>query len=126
MFKDSPAFSGFSVDDVATAKAFYGDTLGVEVTEENGMLRLHLGSGATVLVYPKPNHEPATYTVLNFPTADVESAVDALTARGVGFERYEGMPDIDEKGIYRGQGPTIAWFRDPAGNTLSVIDQAGM
>jgi catechol 2,3-dioxygenase-like lactoylglutathione lyase family enzyme len=126
MFKDSRAFSGFSVDDIAKAKAFYGDTLGVEVTEANGMLQLHLGSGATVLVYPKPNHEPATYTVLNFPTADVEAAVDALTARGVQFEHYKEMPEIDEKGIHRGPGPKIAWFRDPAGNTLSVIDEAGM
>jgi catechol 2,3-dioxygenase-like lactoylglutathione lyase family enzyme len=125
MFKDSPAFSGFSVNDVAAAKAFYRDTLGVDVTEDNGMLQLRLGSGATVLIYPKPNHEPATYTVLNFPTADVEAAVDELAARGVHCEQYEGMPGQDAKGILRGQGPTIAWFRDPSGNTLSVIEGTG-
>jgi catechol 2,3-dioxygenase-like lactoylglutathione lyase family enzyme len=125
MFKDSQAFSGFSVNDLAAAKAFYRDTLGVDVTEDNGMLQLRLGSGATVLVYPKPNHEPATYTVLNFPTADVEAAVDELATRGVHCEHYEQMHGQDAKGILRGQGPTIAWFRDPAGNTLSVIEGTG-
>ena len=127
LFKDSKAFSGFSVDDVAKAKTFYGDTLGVEVTEADGMLTLHLGSGATVLVYPKPDHEPASFTVLNFPVDDIEAAVDALAERGVQFEHYEGTDlQTDPKGIFRGGGPLIAWFTDPAGNVLSVIDNAGM
>jgi catechol 2,3-dioxygenase-like lactoylglutathione lyase family enzyme len=120
MFSQTKAFSGFSVDDMQKAKSFYQDTLGVKVSEENGMLQLHLGSGAAVLVYPKENHAPATFTILNFPVPDVEKAVDELTARGVTFERYEGF-DQDEKGIMRGQGPDIAWFKDPAGNVLSVI-----
>lgn len=120
MFKHTSAFSGFSVDDIPAAKSFYGDLLGLQVSEENGMLRLHIAGARPVLVYPKSNHIPATYTVLNFPVADVEGAVDALTAHGVRFEHYGGM-NLDEKGIMRGQGPTIAWFRDPAGNILSVI-----
>ena len=127
MLKDSKAFSGFSVDDVARAKTFYGDALGLEVSEANGMLTLHLGSGGTVLVYPKPNHTPATFTVLNFPVDDIEAAVDALTERGVQFEHYEGSDlKTDAKGIFRGGGPLIAWFSDPAGNVLSVVDNAGM
>jgi catechol 2,3-dioxygenase-like lactoylglutathione lyase family enzyme len=124
MFKDSKAFSGFSVDDIPAAKAFYSDTLGVDVAEEDGMLHLHLGSGATVLVYPKPNHTPATFTVLNFPVEDVDRAVTELAARGIRFEHYEGM-EIDDKGVFRGGGPLIAWFTDPAGNVLSVIEAAG-
>ncbi|MFL6075882.1 MAG: VOC family protein [Mycobacteriales bacterium] len=127
MFGDTKAFSGFSVDDVPAAKQFYEGTLGLRVTETNGMLQLHLGpdgTAGTVLVYPKPNHTPATYTVLNFPVEDVEAAVDALAARGVRMARYEGMPQ-DGKGIMRGsetgQGPDIAWFTDPAGNVLSVL-----
>lgn len=120
MFRDSHAFSGFSTDDVPTAKAFYADVLGLDVDEENGMLTLKLAGGGRVLVYPKPNHEPATFTVLNLPVDDVEAAVDALVAKGVTFERYEGM-DQDGKGIMRGNGPDIAWFKDPAGNVLSVI-----
>ena len=101
MLKDSKAFSGFSVDDIPKAKTFYGDTLGVEVSEANGMLTLHLGSGGTVLVYPKPNHEPASFTVLNFPVDDIEAAVDALAERGVQFERYEAADlETDEKGIH--------------------------
>ncbi len=124
MFKDTKAFSGFSVDDVAKAKAFYGDTLGLDVTEANGMLTLHLAGGADVLVYPKGSqHTPASYTMLNFPVADVDKAVDELTAKGVQFEHYD-YPDLktDAKGIARGGGPTIAWFKDPAGNILSVLD----
>jgi catechol 2,3-dioxygenase-like lactoylglutathione lyase family enzyme len=124
MFGDTKAFSGFSVDDVPAAKQFYERTLGLRVTEMNGMLQLHLGTGGNVLVYPKPNHAPATYTVLNFPVEDVDAAVDALAARGVRMARYEGMPQ-DDKGIMRGsetgQGPDIAWFTDPAGNVLSVL-----
>jgi predicted enzyme related to lactoylglutathione lyase len=123
MFKDTHAFSGFSADDIPRAKQFYGGTLGLNVTDEMGGLALHLGSGANVFIYPKDNHVPATFTVLNFPVADVEQAVDQLTEAGVTFERYEGF-DQDEKGIARGgDGPTIAWFKDPAGNILSVLDQ---
>jgi catechol 2,3-dioxygenase-like lactoylglutathione lyase family enzyme len=123
MFKDTKAFSGFSVDDIPRAKQFYGETLGLDVSEEHGMLFLHLGGGATVLAYPKENHEPASFTILNFPVPDVEEAVDRLTAAGVPFEHYEGELGTDEKGIFRGEGPTIAWFKDPAGNILSVLDQ---
>jgi catechol 2,3-dioxygenase-like lactoylglutathione lyase family enzyme len=121
VFKDSKAFSGFSVNDIAAARDFYATTLGLEITEANGRLNLHLGSGGTVLVYPKPNHQPATYTVLNFPVADIEAAVDGLTERGVRFQRYDGMP-TDDRGIFRGGGPLIAWFTDPAGNVLSVLE----
>jgi catechol 2,3-dioxygenase-like lactoylglutathione lyase family enzyme len=124
MFKDSKAFSGFSVDDVPRAKQFYGETLGLDVSDdEMGGLALHLGSGADVFLYPKDNHVPATFTVLNFPVEDVDEAVDRLAAAGVSFERYEGF-EQDEKGIARGgedRGPTIAWFKDPAGNILSVL-----
>jgi catechol 2,3-dioxygenase-like lactoylglutathione lyase family enzyme len=123
MFQKSKAFSGFSVDDLAAAKAFYGDTLGVALEETNGMLNLHLGGGGVVLIYPKPNHTPATFTVLNFPVDDVERAVDELTAKGVQFEHYEGEMATDAKGIMRGQGPLIAWFKDPAGNIVSVLQQ---
>jgi catechol 2,3-dioxygenase-like lactoylglutathione lyase family enzyme len=122
MFKDTQAFSGFSVDDIPRAKEFYGETLGLNVSEEYGMLQLRLATGATVLVYPKENHEPASFTILNFPVADVEDAVDRLTQAGVPFEHYEGELQTDEKGIMRGNGPTIAWFRDPAGNILSVLE----
>jgi catechol 2,3-dioxygenase-like lactoylglutathione lyase family enzyme len=123
MFKNAKAFSGFSVDDIPAAREFYGTTLGLEVTDVEDMLDVTLGSGAHVLIYPKPNHEPATYTILNFPVADVDAAVDDLMSRGVAFERYDA-PDLktDEKGIFRGQGPTIAWFRDPAGNILAVLE----
>ena len=122
MFKDTKAFSGFSVDDIPRAKQFYGETLGLNVTDEMGGLALHLGGGGNVYVYPKDNHVPATFTILNFPVADVEAAVDHLTEAGVSFERYDGI-ESDEKGIHRGEGPTIAWFKDPAGNILSVLDQ---
>jgi catechol 2,3-dioxygenase-like lactoylglutathione lyase family enzyme len=121
MFDSSDAFSGFSVDDVQKAQRFYGETLGMTVSEVNGLLRLTVANGGQVLVYPKPNHEPATFTVLNFPVSDVESAVDDLTARGVTFQRYDGF-DQDDKGIFRGGGPLIAWFTDPAGNVLSVVE----
>ena len=123
MLTDSPAFSGFAVPDVEVARRFYAGTLGllVDVGEAmGGMLTLHLGSGADVLVYGEPDHAPATCTVLNFPVADVERTVDELAARGVRFERYEGL-DQDDKGIARGQGPDIAWFTDPAGGILSVL-----
>ena len=122
MFASTKAFSGFSVDDIPAARDFYGGTLGLDVTEDNGMLHLHLGGGGTVLVYPKGEaHVPAEFTVLNFPVQDIDGAVDALTAAGVTLERYPRMPDPDAKGIYRGMGPDIAWFRDPAGNVLSVL-----
>lgn len=122
MLGRSKAFSGFSVDDLPRAKAFYGRTLGLEVDESDGFLTLRLAGGATVLIYPKRRHVPATYTVLNFPVDDVDAAVDELTQRGVRFERYS-QPDLktDDKGISRG-GPTIAWFKDPAGNILSVLE----
>src|ERR687894_551807 len=121
MFGDVKAFSGFAADDVEKVRGFYADTLGVRTTEENGLLTLHLAGGERpTLIYPKPDFTPATYTILNFPVEDVEAAVDELTSRGVEFERYDGMGQ-DEKGIMRGQGPDIAWFRDPAGNILSVL-----
>ena len=122
MFRDTKAFSGFAVPDIAAAKAFYGDTLGIDLTEENGMLTLHLAGGRDTIVYPKPDHVPATYTILNFPVDDVEATVDELTARGVEFEKYEGEDfATDAKGIMRQGGPLIAWFTDPAGNILSVL-----
>lgn len=121
--RNSKAFSGFSVDDVAKAKAFYGDKLGLEVTEDNGMLDLTLGNGAHVLAYPKGDaHEPASFTILNFPVPDVPAAVDELTAAGITFERYEGHGQ-DERGVAHNGGPLIAWFKDPAGNILSVIEE---
>jgi catechol 2,3-dioxygenase-like lactoylglutathione lyase family enzyme len=123
MFGTTKAFSGFSVNDVAAAKAFYGDTLGLRVSEEHGMLTLHIAGDRDILVYPKPNHTPAAYTILNFPVDDIERAVDELVARGVTFERYEGMGQ-DDKGINRAGGPPIAWFTDPAGNILSVLQSA--
>jgi catechol 2,3-dioxygenase-like lactoylglutathione lyase family enzyme len=124
VLQDSPAFSGFSVDDIARARAFYAETLGLDVSEENGMLMLGLRSGGRVLMYPKEDHTPATYTVLNFPVPDIEAAVEWLTARGVAFERYEGTPlETDARGIFRGGGPLIAWFTDPAGNVLSVLQE---
>lgn len=121
MFRDSHAFSGFSTNDIGAAQRFYAETLGLEVTEENGMLTLHLADGGRVLIYPKDNHEPATYTVLNFPVSDIGAAVDALSAAGVELERYPGA-NQDERGINRDQGPAIAWFTDPAGNVLSVLE----
>ena len=123
MFRENHAFSGFSVDDIQKAKAFYSKTLGLDVSEENGMLRLKIANGSQVLVYPKENHEPATFTVLNFPVDDVEAAVDELTRRGVRFEIYD-YPGLktDEKGVARDMGPPIAWFKDPAGNIFSVLE----
>ncbi len=120
MFRTSPAFSGFSSNDVAKAREFYGRTLGLDVTEESGILTLHLAGGGRVVIYPKPNHEPATFTVLNFPVDDIDVAVDRLIAAGIVLERYEGL-DQDERGIARAYPPPIAWFKDPAGNILSVI-----
>ena len=124
MLENTKAFSGFSVDDIPRAKQFYGDTLGLKVTEEDGMLTLHIAGDRPTLVYPKGDaHEPASFTILNFPVADIEAAVDGLAERGVNFERYSGSEmQTDEKGIFRGGGPLIAWFKDPAGNVLSVIE----
>ncbi len=125
MFSNSAAFSGFSVDDIPRARQFYGDTLGLEVSEENDILTLHLASGATVIAYPKGDqHEPASFTILNFPVPSVETAVQELTDRGIEFEHYEGTAtETDELGVFRGGGPLIAWFKDPAGNVLSVIEE---
>lgn len=123
MLESSAAFSGFAVDDPEAAKRFYGETLGLEVSEENGLLTIHIAGGPDILVYPKPDHEPANFTILNFPVDDIEAAVDGLAERGVRFERYEGM-EADERGIFRGGGPDIAWFKDPAGNVLSVLQNS--
>ena len=125
--RKSPAFSGFSTDNIRQAKKFYEETLGLVVEEgDMGMLTLKLSGGTNVFIYPKPNHAPATYTVLNFPVDDIEATVDELNSKGIKFERYDkAVPDLeaDEKGIYRGDGPTIAWFKDPAGNILSVLEE---
>jgi len=123
MFAKTKAFSGFSVDDRGAAKTFYGETLGLDVSEEHGLLMLHIAGGGDIVVYPKPNHTPATFTILNFPVDDIDRAVDGLTERGVRFEHYDGA-EQDEKGISRGElGPPIAWFTDPAGNILAVLQQ---
>ena len=125
MLADTKAYSGFAVDDLQQAREFYGETLGLRtsvVDEELGLLMLHLAGDRDTLVYLKPDYTPATYTILNFPVDDVEKAVDELAARGVRFERYDGF-DQDEKGIHRTEGPYIAWFKDPAGNVLSVLQE---
>jgi catechol 2,3-dioxygenase-like lactoylglutathione lyase family enzyme len=123
MFGQSKAFSGFSVDDVEKAREFYGETLGIGTSVDHGLLTLELEGGARpTLVYPRPNHTPAEYTILNFPVDDIESAVDELSAKGVRFEHYEGFVQ-DERGIMREEGPYIAWFKDPAGNVLSVLQE---
>ena len=121
MLRDTKAFSGFSVNDIPAARNFFGETLGLNVSEEHAMLVLHIAGGNDIFVYPKETHSPATYTILNFPVEDVDRAVEELTARRVRFERYDGF-DQDEKGIARDSaGPSIAWFTDPAGNILSVL-----
>jgi predicted enzyme related to lactoylglutathione lyase len=125
MFKDTHAFSGFSVNDIQKAKEFYSQTLGLEVSEMHGLLNLHIAGGSNILIYPKPNHTPATFTILNFPVDNIEKAVDKLTKRGVRFQVYnEKDLKTDEKGIFRGGGPLIAWFKDPAGNILSVLEES--
>ena len=123
MLKDAPAYSGFSTDDIAKEKDFYAGTLGLDVTEENGMLTVHLAGGHNVLIYPKDNHEPATFTVLNFPVDDIDATVARLKDAGVEFEHYGPEAGQDEQGISRGYGPPIAWFKDPAGNILSVLQE---
>jgi predicted enzyme related to lactoylglutathione lyase len=123
MLEASKAFSGFSVDNLEKAKQFYGEILEQNVSEEHGMLNLHLSGGGDVIIYPKPNHEPATFTVLNFPVDNIDEAVERLNKSGVKFEQYEGEIKTDEKGIHRDdRGPAIAWFKDPAGNILSVLE----
>jgi catechol 2,3-dioxygenase-like lactoylglutathione lyase family enzyme len=123
MFSKTKAFSGFAVPDIEAARAFYADTLGIRTTEEHGLLTLHLEGGERpTLIYPKPDHTPADYTILNFPVDDIEAAVDQLVERGVTFKRYDGM-EQDERGIMRAGGPFIAWFTDPAGNVLSVLQE---
>ncbi|MBA3568678.1 MAG: VOC family protein [Pyrinomonadaceae bacterium] len=127
MLKESKAFSSFSVDDLKTAKEFYGQKLGLEVSETNEGLGLQVTGGGEIFIYPKANHIPATFTVLNFSVDDIDQAVDELGGRGVQFESYEGEMKTDKKGIFRGaargEGPNIAWFKDPAGNILSVLEQ---
>jgi predicted enzyme related to lactoylglutathione lyase len=126
MFEHTKAFSGFSVDDIPRAKQFYGEILGIRVSEEYGMLHLHIAGDQDILIYPKEDHTPATFTILNFPVDDIEQAVDELTNKGVTFEQYENV--TDDRGILRGisvgRGPDIAWFQDPAGNILSVLQEA--
>ncbi|MEO8568625.1 MAG: VOC family protein [Ginsengibacter sp.] len=124
MLKKSNAFSGFSVDNIEKAKDFYGKVLGLDVTESTmGVLELHMNGGSKILIYPKPNHTPATFTILNFPVKNIENAVDDLKDAGVRFEQYDGELKTDKKGIFRRGGPLIAWFKDPAGNILSVIEE---
>jgi predicted enzyme related to lactoylglutathione lyase len=125
MFENTKAYNGFAVDDIQTAREFYAETLGLKASildEENGLMSLDLNGDPDTLVYQKPDFTPATYTILNFPVDDIDEAVDGLAERGVSFERYEAF-DQDEKGIARGPGPQIAWFKDPAGNILSVLQE---
>lgn len=122
MFANTKAFSSFAVPDIEKARAFYAETLGLKTSVEHGLLTLHLAGNGLTLVYPKPDHVPATYTILNFPVDDIDEAVDELSRRGVRFERYEGF-EQDERGICREEGPDIAWFKDPAGNILSVLQE---
>jgi catechol 2,3-dioxygenase-like lactoylglutathione lyase family enzyme len=121
MLNGKTAFSGFSTNDIPKARGFYAETLGLDVTEADGMLTLKFPNGHTVLIYPKDDHQPATYTTLNLEVDDIDGAVDDLVAKGVTFERYDQMSGQDERGIMRDQGPPIAWFKDPAGNILSLI-----
>lgn len=123
MLQPSKAFSGFSVNDIQKAKDFYGDILGLKTTEPMNQLALHLTDNSHVFVYEKKDHVPATFTVLNFPVNDIEKAVQELAAKGIEFEHYDGEIKTDEKGIFRGGGPLIAWFKDPAGNILSVLEE---
>jgi catechol 2,3-dioxygenase-like lactoylglutathione lyase family enzyme len=122
MFGTTKAFSGFAVDDIEAARKFYGETLGLDTSEQYGLLTLHLAGGRDTLVYPKADHVPATYTILNFQVDDIDAAVDELAGRGVSLERYDGMGQ-DAKGINRAGGPYIAWFKDPAGNILAVLQE---
>jgi catechol 2,3-dioxygenase-like lactoylglutathione lyase family enzyme len=121
MLTDSEAFSGFAVKDIEKAKQFYGETLGMNVSENDAGLSLKIAGSRDILIYPKPDHSPAPFTILNFPVDDVDAAVEELSGKGVEFERYDGFGQ-DENGVMRDNGPTIAWFTDPAGNILSVIE----
>ena len=123
MFAVAKPFGSFAVDDLAMAREFYGETLGLSVSEEDGALMLHLAGDHRILVYPKPDHSPASFTILNFPVDDIDQAVDDLTSRGVPIQHYQGF-DTDDKGIYRGKERSIGWFTDPAGNVLSVAQEA--
>jgi predicted enzyme related to lactoylglutathione lyase len=123
MFQTAQAFGSFAVDDLAAAQKFYGETLGLKVSEEGGALMLYLAGDHRILAYAKPDHSPASFTILNFPVDDIDQAVDELTSRGVAIQRYHGF-DTDDKGIYRGERRSIAWFTDPAGNVLSMVQQA--
>ena len=123
MFETAQAFGSFAVDDLAAAQTFYGETLGLKVSEEGGALMLYLAGDHRILAYAKPDHSPASFTILNFPVDDIDQAVDELTSRGVAIQRYPGF-DTDDKGIYRGERRSIAWFTDPAGNVLSMVQQA--
>jgi len=122
MFENTRAFSGFAVDDLGAAKKFYGEVLGLKTSEQYGLLTLHLAGGRDTLVYPKPDHAPATYTILNFAVDDIDAAVDELISRGVELEKYDGLGQ-DGRGINRAGGPYIAWFKDPAGNILAVLQE---
>jgi catechol 2,3-dioxygenase-like lactoylglutathione lyase family enzyme len=122
MFANTKAFSGFAVEDVERAREFYGGTLGIRTSEEHGLMTLHIAGERPTIVYPKTGHTPAEYTILNFPVEDIDEAVAQLAARGVHFERYDGF-EQDEQGVFRGGGPLIAWFKDPSGNILSVLQQ---
>jgi predicted enzyme related to lactoylglutathione lyase len=122
MFENTKAFSGFSVNDLEAAKKFYGEVLGLKTSERYGLLTLHLAGGRDTLVYPKPDHSPATYTILNFAVDDIDAAVDELVSRGVELVKYDGLGQ-DDKGINRAGGPYIAWFKDPAGNILAVLQE---
>ncbi len=121
MFRESNAFSSFSVDDLEKARKFYGETLGLNISKETEGVNIELAGGGNVFIYPKDNHEPATFTVLNFMVDDVEITVDQLVKKGIKIEHFDGDIKTDEKGIFRGHGPTIAWFKDPAGNFLSIM-----
>ena len=122
MLTNTPSFTSFSVDDVARARAFYGDSLGLQVDDQQGLLQIQTGDGHQVMVYPKEDHQPATYTILNFQVNDIEKAVDDLTDQGIQFEQYGGEIQTNEKGIRRDDMGAIAWFKDPAGNVLAVVE----
>ena len=126
MFKDTHAFSSFSVDDIAKARTFYGETLGLNVEDMSIGLNLTIAGGGSIFIYPKPDHSPASFTILNFPVDDIDAAVDKLISKGITFEQYDGHMKTDEKGILLSEGsahgPSIAWFKDPAGNFLSILE----
>jgi catechol 2,3-dioxygenase-like lactoylglutathione lyase family enzyme len=122
MFAETKAYSGFAVDDMEKARKFYGETLGLRTSEEYGLMWLHLAGGRETLVYQQPDPTPASFTILNFEVDDIDKTVDAMAARGVRFERYDGV-EQDDKGVFRQEGPYIAWFKDPSGNVLSVLQE---